>query len=73
MFDLLIKNGIKKKMMAGFKFGDEDLKFEEKDFKFIHELIVGLSPTDPTNNVKAHMHIYMHTYTYIHEYSASDS
>lgn len=41
MFELLIKDGIKDKMMSKY-YKDEDgvvLTFTEKDFKFIHELI----------------------------------
>ncbi|KAF4074640.1 hypothetical protein AMELA_G00241610 [Ameiurus melas] len=59
MFDLLMENGIKEKMKSGH-YKDEHgqvLKFADKDFKFIHELIEG---TDPLKSPPESLNKYRH-------------
>ncbi|XP_053530222.1 deoxynucleoside triphosphate triphosphohydrolase SAMHD1 isoform X3 [Ictalurus punctatus] len=56
MFNQLIKNGIKEKMKNGHYKDEhnEGLKFQDKDFEFIHELIEGTRPSTDSLNRERH-------------------
>ncbi|KAK3514452.1 hypothetical protein QTP70_018412, partial [Hemibagrus guttatus] len=49
MFDLLISNGIKDKMLHG-GYKEFNLEFEQKDIDFIHELIEGPPPSSSSTD-----------------------